>query len=55
MPKKGMNRPDVTHTKERNEVPPVREIQGKGKANPLMETSTDNRENNLPEADVQDI
>ena len=41
MPKKGMKRPQRTHTKERNVVPPVPEIQGKAKsgkdkANPII-------------------
>lgn len=31
MAKKGMARPNWTHTKPRNEVPPVPEIQGKAK------------------------
>ena len=31
MSKKGMARPDWTHTQPRNEVPPVPEIQGKAK------------------------
>lgn len=31
MAKKGMARPDWTHTKPWNEVPPVPEIQGKAK------------------------
>lgn len=31
MAKKGMARPDRTHTKPRNNVPPVPEIQGKAK------------------------
>lgn len=31
MPKQGMKRPDWTHTKPRNEVSPVPEIQGKAK------------------------
>ena len=31
MAKRGMARPDWTHTKPRNEVPPVPEIQGKAK------------------------
>ncbi|MBE6949556.1 MAG: hypothetical protein E7456_06900 [Ruminococcaceae bacterium] len=31
MSKKGMARPDWTHTKPRNEMPPVPEIQGKAK------------------------
>lgn len=41
MPKKGMKRPQRTHTQERNTVPPVPEIQGKAKsgketANPII-------------------
>lgn len=41
MSKKGMKRPQRTHTKERNTVPPVPEIQGKAKsgkdgANPII-------------------
>ena len=41
MAKKGMNRPQWTHTKEKNDVPPVPEIQGKAKttkekANPII-------------------
>lgn len=41
MSKKGMKRPQVTHTEERNTVPPVPEIQGKAKsgkdkANPII-------------------
>lgn len=40
MAKQGMKRPDVTHTKPRNEVTPVPELQGKakstkGKSNPI--------------------
>lgn len=31
MPKQGMARPDWTHTKSRNDAPPVPEIQGKAK------------------------
>ena len=31
MAKKGMARPDRTHTKPRNEAPPVPEIRGKAK------------------------
>lgn len=31
MAKKGMSRPDWTHTQPRNEVPPVPQIQGKAK------------------------
>lgn len=41
MAKKGMARPDWTHTKPRNELPPVPELQGKAKhtkerANPII-------------------
>lgn len=41
MAKQGMNRIDRTHTKPKNEVPPVPEIQGKAKhgkvhANPII-------------------
>lgn len=41
MAKQGMARPDRTHTKPRNDVPPVPEIQGKAKhgkksANPII-------------------
>lgn len=32
MAKKGMKRPEVTHTQPRNEMPAVPEIQGKGKS-----------------------
>lgn len=42
MAKKGMKRIDRTHTKPKNDVPPVPEIQGKAKhsnesVNPIME------------------
>lgn len=42
MAKKGMARPEWTHTQPRNEVPPVPMIQGKAKhgkerANPILE------------------
>ncbi len=42
MPKQGMKRPSRTHTKPKNDLPPVPEIQGKAKsgkekANPLIE------------------
>ena len=42
MPKQGMKRPDRTHTKQKNSLPPVPEIQGKAKsgkekAKPLVE------------------
>lgn len=41
MAKQGMSRPDRTHTKEKNTVPPVPELQGKAKhskekANPIV-------------------
>lgn len=41
MPKKGMSRPEYTHVKQRNDVPPVPEIHGKAKhskvkANPII-------------------
>ena len=41
MAKQGMKRPESTHTKPRNEMPPVPEIQGKAKsgrkeANPII-------------------
>lgn len=32
MAKKGMKRPEYTHTKPKNDVPPVHEIQGKAKS-----------------------
>ena len=32
MPKKGMDRPEWTHTQPRNEAPPVPLIQGKAKS-----------------------
>ncbi len=32
MPKKGMARPDWTHTHSKNDAPPVPEIQGKAKS-----------------------
>ncbi len=42
MPKQGMKRPSNTHTKPKNDLPPVPEIQGKAKsgkekAKPLIE------------------
>ncbi|MGI5984790.1 MAG: hypothetical protein ACOX7O_02940 [Oscillospiraceae bacterium] len=42
MAKQGMKRPEVTHTKPRNEQPPVPELQGpakhsKQKAKPITE------------------
>lgn len=44
MPKKGMKRPQRTHTQERNTIPPVPEIQSKAKtsnekANPIISGS----------------
>lgn len=44
MAKQGMKRPERTHAKERNDVPPVPEIQGKAKhtdkeATPIIEGS----------------
>ena len=41
MAKQGMKRPDETHVKKRNEVPPVPQLQGKAKlsgekANPII-------------------
>lgn len=44
MSKQGMKRIDRTHTKPKNEVPPVPEMQGKAKrghiqANPILEGS----------------
>ncbi len=46
MAKKGMKRPERTHTEERNTVPPVPEIQGKSKsgktqANPIIAGTND--------------
>ena len=46
MAKKGMSRPDRTHTQPRNEVPPVPQIQGKARhgkkqANPIVEGTDD--------------
>lgn len=43
MAKQGMNRPERTHVKPRNTVPPVPEIQGrakttKEKANPVIDS-----------------
>lgn len=61
MAKKGMKRPQRTHTEERNTVPPVPEIQGKVKsgkvkASPVNSTDLgrDNLENDNTAADLQD-
>lgn len=88
MAKQGMKRMERTHTKQRNEMPPVPEIQGKAKsgktqANPIIagdeqkvyhtkphakekpvssvysvidsDLARDNIENDIPEADLQDL
>lgn len=91
MAKKGIKRPEVTHTKPRNEQAAVPEIQGKAKhgkekANPIIagtkapslkayhttpyshekpisevykeietDLARDNLENDIPEADLQDL
>lgn len=86
MAKQGMARPERTHTKPKNEMPPVPEIQGKAKsskqeAKPIIsgasgpdqkvfhterpiskankeldnDLSRDNMENDLPDADLQDL
>lgn len=46
MAKKGMARPDRTHTQPRNRVPPVPQLQGKARrgkqqANPIVEGTGD--------------
>lgn len=46
MAKKGMKRPQRTHTEKRNDVPPVPEIQGKAKTgkeqtNPIIASTND--------------
>ena len=86
MAKQGMARPERTHTKPKNEMPPVPEIQGKAKsskqeAKPIISDTSgsdqkvfhterpiskaykeldndlarDNMENDLPDADLQDL
>lgn len=69
MSKKGMARPDWTHTQPHNDVPPVPEIQGKAKhskekANPIIhahpnvidtDLARDNLSNDLPAADLEDL
>ena len=65
MAKKGMKRPERTHTQPRNEVQPVPEIQGKakhGKAQAAAryqntfdnDLAKDNMTNDTPDADLQD-
>ena len=61
MAKKGMKRPQRTHTEERNTMPPVPEIQGKAKsgkvkASPvnITDLGRDNLENDNTAADLQD-
>jgi len=86
MAKQGMARQDHTHTKPKNELPPVPGLQGKAKnskqpANPIVsgtsgpnqkafhperpisksyeaidnDLARDNMENDLPDADLQDL
>ncbi|MBE5782571.1 MAG: hypothetical protein E7329_04555 [Clostridiales bacterium] len=86
MAKQGMARPNWTHTKPQNEMPPVPEIQGKARsgkkaAPPIVggtsgpsqkvfhterpispaykeldhDLARDNMENDLPDADLQDL
>lgn len=86
MAKQGIARPERTHTKPKNEMPPVPELQGKAKnskqsANPVVSGTSgpeqkvyhterpiskayraidnnlarDNIENDLPDADLQDL
>ncbi len=62
MAKQGMKRPDKTHTRPKNEQPPVPEIQGKAKrskepAGPVTDTDLggDNLRNHIPAADLQDL
>lgn len=71
MAKQGMKRPERTHVKPRNEVPPVPEIQGKAKHGKVSasrekpisgayradvtDLGRDNLENDIPAADLQDL
>lgn len=56
MAKKGMKRPDRTHTKPKNDVPPVPE-RPISAAYPVIDTDLgrDNVENDIPAADLQDL
>lgn len=64
MAKQGMKRPERTHVKPRNDIPPVPEIQSSDKnERPISsayqvidnDLARDNLENDIPEADLQDI
>ena len=62
MAKQGMKRPDRTHTRPKNDRPPVPEIQGRAKtgkkpANPITSTDlgADNLRGDIPAADLQDL
>lgn len=69
MSKKGMERPDWTHTQPHSNVPPDRERQGKAKRSDenadliirahsnLVDTdlARDNLSNDLPAADLEDL
>ena len=64
MAKQGMKRPERTHIKPRNDVPPVPEIQNSVKnERPISsaykiidnDLARDNLENDIPDADLQDI
>jgi len=62
MAKQGMKRPDRTHTRPKNDRPPVPEIQGRAKsgkkpANPITSTDlgADNLRDDIPAADLQDL
>lgn len=66
MAKQGMKRPSRTHTKPKNDMPPVPEIQGKAKHGKQKavtsaysvfgtDVATDNLTNDLSAADLQDL
>ncbi|MBQ5321429.1 MAG: hypothetical protein J6K88_05190 [Oscillospiraceae bacterium] len=69
MAKQGMKRPERTHTKPKNDVPPVPELQGKEKSGktsaekpisdiyPAIDNdlARDNLENDITAADLQDL